>query len=295
MDQRENAIPLCPQCHDAFDETSALGWVLVPTDLDFFLHFEREDFERRKEVFNTTGSRPGRICPSPLQYQQYQEQWLEEGACGGLYTSYVLRHNLYRLEGYPKSWHGDPMVALDKAFKALVLSSTAFPPDVKNPLRDLLELYDKNDEPPEKALSGGTASRSFNQRSNNDRPDDNGDVTKTSLSLSEMLTNPTQNRSKPSASSQPRRSGRLTEKNQNTLKRKRNSEEPAEAVLNRSLRENNHPDLEHRRKRYKPEVPWKWGPRTTSQMAMKFYDANHHIPQPKHRTRSSIKQNDKRA
>lgn len=312
VNQPENAIPLCSLCHDAFDDPSFLGWVLVPTDLKFFWGFEQKDFERRKKVFNTTGILPTRICPSPLEYRQSQGQALKKDACGGLYTSYILRHYFYHIIGYPKiqlgrspfinnpcSWHGHPMVALEKAFKAIGQSPAALPPDVRDSLRDLHDLYEQNNKIPENTLGGdttrrsGTTRRCFNQISNVDRHDDIGDVMRTSLSFSEQSPNPVQHRSKPPASGQPRRSERLIKKNQNTLKRKRSLEElePAEAISNCSSSEDVDLDLEPWRKKHKVELGWQWGPGATSQMAMDFADAIASIPRAEIRAQSSVKDN----
>lgn len=299
VDQQENAMPLCPQCQDAFDESSTLGWVFVPTDLKFFLDFEREDFERRTEALKTTGSRSGRICPSSLQYQVHQEQELERGVCGGLYMSYVLRHYFYRLEGYPeikpgaspfinnpKSWHGDPMASLEKAFKASGQQPNVFPQEVKSTLRELLDLYCENDKLSvdvlrSKTASGNRASQSPSQSSNGSGVNGNGDVAP-SLPPFQSLSSPAQKRSKQSASVQPSRSGHLTEKSQHqkrgNLKRKRESKEVEKTAFDQSPHKKENAEVEREGKRSESGISWKWGPGATSQMAIKFYDAIQHIP-----------------
>lgn len=273
--------------------------MFVPTDLKFFLDFEREDFERRTEALKITGSRPGRICPSPLQYQVHQEQELERGVCGGLYMSYVLRHYFYRLEGYPevkpgvspfiknpKSWHGDPMASLEKAFKALGQQPNVFSREVKTALRELLDLYCENDRLSVEALqsssvSSNTARRSPNQSSSGSGLNGNGDVAP-SLPLGQSSFSPAQKRSKQSASGQFRRSGPLTDKSQHqkrgNLKRKRESEEVEETAFDQSPHKKEDAKVERGGKRFMSDISWKWGPGATSQMAIKFYDAIQHIP-----------------
>ena len=299
VDQLENAMPLCPLCHDALDETSAPGWVFVPTDLKFFLGFERKDFERRAEVLKTTGSRPGRICPSPLQYRLHQEQDLKGIAYGGLYMSYVLRDYFPRLVGNPevkpgispitnnpKPWHGDPMASLEKAFKVLGQQPNVFPREVRTMLWELLGLYCENDDlsdqgPQSKTTPRVIASRSPHQSSNGSVVDDNGDVAPF-LSPRQSLSNRAQNPSAQIVSAPIGRSGRLPNENEypkrGNLKRKREPEDLEEAALGQSLCEKEAVKVERVGKRQESDGTWKWGPGATSQMAMKFYTAIQHIP-----------------
>ena len=80
---------------------------------------------------------------------------------GGLYTCYVLTHDMARILGYPeikagrspytaeKSWHGDLNAALSKAFKAVGAKPTAFPPKVRGALLELSLLHGNNDSIPQ--------------------------------------------------------------------------------------------------------------------------------------------------
>ena len=105
---------------------------------------------------------PIRVSPEAAQCLQHQSVngLVEEGACGGLYACYVLRHYMAKMPGYPeievrkspytdeKPWHGDPNTALSKAFKAVGAKPTAFPPKVRGALLELSLLYGKDDSLP---------------------------------------------------------------------------------------------------------------------------------------------------
>lgn len=42
-----NGFPLCPTCHVNFDTMVDPGFVLVPTDISYFIGFERNDREKK--------------------------------------------------------------------------------------------------------------------------------------------------------------------------------------------------------------------------------------------------------
>lgn len=41
-----NLMPLCPNCHYAYDDPHPI-WVALPEDLDLFIKFEQNDYEAR--------------------------------------------------------------------------------------------------------------------------------------------------------------------------------------------------------------------------------------------------------
>lgn len=45
----DNATPLCPVCHNAFDRRQPYV-IMLPTDLDWFLEFEKRDFSAREQL-----------------------------------------------------------------------------------------------------------------------------------------------------------------------------------------------------------------------------------------------------
>lgn len=149
---------LCVTCHHALDDVELPGWVFVPTDLDFFLDAEREDFVRRQRELNATGHFPIRQCPRVGDYVEY---------CGS-YEAYMLRPygpptNNWRAGRSTylptsKHWHGDPMIALFKAFNALA-NEDLFPPK----LRELNLLYRRHDAGPPQ---GFTPPDLYNDRGN---------------------------------------------------------------------------------------------------------------------------------
>ncbi|KAL8903347.1 MAG: hypothetical protein Q9207_003982 [Kuettlingeria erythrocarpa] len=144
----ENGMRLCVTCHHTLDNVELPGWVFIPTDIDFFLDAEREDFVRRQGELIRTGHFPIRQCPPVESYVEYS----------GRYDSYMLRHygppasnwRLGRSTYLPtsKGWHGDPMLALFKGFNALA-HDDLFPPE----LRELNLLYRRHDAVPRQGLT----------------------------------------------------------------------------------------------------------------------------------------------
>ncbi|CAD6586678.1 MAG: hypothetical protein ASARMPREDX12_002488 [Alectoria sarmentosa] len=283
-DQAENAIPLCPLCHDALDEISSPGWVFIPTDLQYFLDFERRDYKRRREMLTTTGAYTVRVSPSPGQYLQHQHKEVEEDAHGGLYTCYVLRHYMGRMPGMsqmrpglspytePKTWHGDPMAALSKAFKAVGMTPLAFPADVRNKLMELSILYGTNDQ----LL--------------NDRPRRQSDMDLEDGPGPSPCTSTNEESEHQSKTGTGRSRGSACQRALSPSKRQRGAPDGLQAhrtILKRKRsRGDEHEDMNTPpsdtrgwRKRPMPEIHWKWGPGATSEMAMDFYDSIYHIPQ----------------
>ncbi|KAI4156934.1 MAG: hypothetical protein L6R39_000886 [Caloplaca ligustica] len=172
LHQKENSMDPCNRCHAALDHHEDPGWVFIPTDLNFFIDFERTDYRRRVASFkkSSDGVCTQRIPPTPDQYVQ---------ACGGLYDMYMLRpfgspQDAWQHPGRsayqpnPKVWHGDPMLALFKAFHAVESNPHLLPEDS---LMTLSRLYRANDEIPR--LDGAIGDSSDDD---DDSGDDNSDA-----------------------------------------------------------------------------------------------------------------------
>lgn len=293
-DQAENAIPLCPLCHDALDEISSPGWVFIPTDLQYFLDFERRDYKRRREMVGSTGAYVIRVSPSPGQYLQHQRKKVEEHAHGGLYACYVLRHYVGRIPGMvqmqpglspytePKPWHGDPMAALSKSFKAVGMTPLAFPTEVRDKLMELSILYSTNDQlikdrprwHPAMGLEDDPGPGPCS-RAREDAGPHSKTVTRQSGAHAGSRT-----------LLSPKRRRGASEGHQihsMTLKRKRSVEGACEDIKTPSS------DIQDWRKRPMPESHWKWGPRATGEMVVEFYDSIYHIPQKEMATPVEVK------
>ena len=235
-------------------------------------------------MLTTTGAYTVRVSPSPGQYLQHQHKEVEEDAHGGLYTCYVLRHYMGRMPGMsqmrpglspytePKTWHGDPMAALSKAFKAVGMTPLAFPADVRNKLMELSILYGTNDQ----LL--------------NDRPRRQSDMDLEDGPGPSPCTSTNEESEHQSKTGTGRSRGSACQRALSPSKRQRGAPDGLQAhrtILKRKRsRGDEHEDMNTPpsdtrgwRKRPMPEIHWKWGPGATSEMAMDFYDSIYHIPQ----------------
>ncbi|KAL8987426.1 MAG: hypothetical protein Q9169_008700 [Polycauliona sp. 2 TL-2023] len=136
------------------------GWVFYPTNLRFFLEWERSGFRRRQNYFGNTGDFP---CRRPPAIENFQEQ------CAGLYSAMILDDFGPHMPGEPpffvrgpsicipksKAWHGDPMAALTRAFRVLGPNHRLLPPE----LLELSGLCQDND------LAAKTAPLKYTERS----------------------------------------------------------------------------------------------------------------------------------
>ncbi|KAF9247924.1 hypothetical protein DTO013E5_3119 [Penicillium roqueforti] len=116
-----NAILLCASCHGQFDRDNDPGFLLVPTDLDFFIEFEKADRIRRQ----AGRWPPGRQMPTSGMYKEYLES---SGKGDAGYTPMFLKHYLLAGSGVtpemlrltaPKYWQGAPAAALRRCIMAL--------------------------------------------------------------------------------------------------------------------------------------------------------------------------------
>ncbi|KAL8999387.1 MAG: hypothetical protein Q9188_005901 [Gyalolechia gomerana] len=153
LHDKENGMRMCVLCHASFDDPEMPAWVFVPSNLDYFINFENTDFRRRQREHQTTGNFPIRHCPPAKDY-------VEEA--GGLYDTYMLRQRrddngwnpgLSTYLPRPKWWHGDPMTALYKGFKAIGINSRLLP----SKLAVISDLYQRNDEGPREQATGNSA------------------------------------------------------------------------------------------------------------------------------------------
>jgi hypothetical protein len=155
LNHPDNAIPLCPTCHRNFDDIIQPGFVFIPTDLDYFIHYEEEDQKRRRLLGpDEEGNFPGRYgVPSAESYRDHQRATkdIPDNAVSGLYTRYVLRKFLppmitYGLGSFQqaKPWHGSPAAALRRACMVLGNMATpkgAIPNEVRKKLQKLADLW----------------------------------------------------------------------------------------------------------------------------------------------------------
>ena len=168
LHEASNGISLCSMCHKMLDSLDLPGFVFFPTDLEYFLEFERKDFERRQQLQEETGQWPVRAVPRAQDYLHHQAHIVGSGTVGGLYRRMFLRP----LAGIsaigedprypPKSWHGCPLASLTRAFHSLGSQAHLFPPEIRQNLRDLQDLYGYHDQlagviPTTEASSGETA------------------------------------------------------------------------------------------------------------------------------------------
>lgn len=251
-------------------------------------------------MLDSTGAYTVRVSPSPGQYLQHQRKEVEEDAYGGLYACYVLRHYMGRMPGLPqlqpglspytepKPWHGDPMAALSKAFKAVGMTPLAFPAEMRDKLMELSILYGTNDQslkvqPRRQSAMDSEDGLALSpcDRTNEEAEPQSKAGTRRSRTCTRQRT-----------PSPPRRQrGALDEHraHSTTLKRKRSSGEAHEDM-------NTPPsDVSDRRKRPMPEAHWKWGPGATSEIAIEFYDSIYHIPQKETATSLEAKEHSDKA
>lgn len=206
-----NAIVLCASCHKHFDQISKPGWIFLPTDLDWFINWERKDYKRRRMAFSETGRRLSRIFPAAGDYEEHMQSsgGLKDtdGGLhrGGLFDRYILRPIFspdamealkdkgLRIPGKhprgPKRWHGCPMAAINRGFVVTGAPWLGLPEKEWDQLCELQKLYSR----------GLSANVDETQMSVN---------TDTSVLVDAMphvgTSNPTENRQHANAASKPR-------------------------------------------------------------------------------------------
>lgn len=155
LGDKDNAIALCPTCHRNYDNFLGPGPLFIPTDLDFFINFERRDQERRREqMVDTQSPPPARVPPAPEVYREYQLQQGLIGAedIGGLYNCYILKEYLPRFTSQstvgltpffkgPRPWHGSPTATIHRATNLIAKLHNKVSPDIFDDLFTLSKLY----------------------------------------------------------------------------------------------------------------------------------------------------------
>jgi hypothetical protein len=146
------------------------GCTLLPTNLEYFIQFEEEDFKRRQAIVDerqqeqqqhqlhnvpppTPLPLPPRRCPTA---GEYLEAWIAKepkwpsSALGGAYTRFTMPDYKQRPDAmHPQAWHGAPMAAILHAFRAVLGNLTPpefVAPSIKKQLRILQELYERRPE-----------------------------------------------------------------------------------------------------------------------------------------------------
>ena len=121
-----NAIALCPTCHANFDAYLDPGFGFVPLDVDYFIEFERRDYEHRERDAER-GIQTARSCPTKDTYKAHhaEKNLVSAESYGGLYKPIQLKryapYSDLETRLRPKPWGGSPMAALRRGF--LILGS----------------------------------------------------------------------------------------------------------------------------------------------------------------------------
>jgi hypothetical protein len=149
----DNTMALCGVCHAAFDDSMNPSFVFVPSDLEFFISYEKQNFEER-QILATRGAAQPRRCPTAVEYRDYQIalDLIQSDANGGFYRRVILDNlqpNVLSSIYMPlKIWYGAPMAAIRRAFIALgSISASKIPSNVREQLRTLQDLYARDDPP----------------------------------------------------------------------------------------------------------------------------------------------------
>jgi hypothetical protein len=139
----DNGIALCPDCQLASSDPTTPSFIFFPSDLEYFIEYERHDQRRRHK--GTTVS--PRRCPSAADYAEFQVMTgaITSVAKGGLYDRGILyphTKDVTATFGRVRTWHGAPSAALKTAWLALgSLYRDKIPPTARAQLSELLDLY----------------------------------------------------------------------------------------------------------------------------------------------------------
>lgn len=136
------------------------GYVFFPTDIQYFIDFERQDRARREEIATDAGvhiSTLSRQVPTSADYKQHEidSNRISPTAIGGRYSRVFLKQFLHSGEipgiekaySTAKEWHGAPLASIRRAFAAL--SSPRFfviiDTNTRHMLEELRQLYFSDD------------------------------------------------------------------------------------------------------------------------------------------------------
>ncbi|KAL2821469.1 hypothetical protein BJX63DRAFT_217263 [Aspergillus granulosus] len=153
ISSHENGIALCPSCREEFDDAYDMGFTFMPEDLDFFIEFEQNDQERRRQA-TFAGQASERRVPDANLYKQHQVErgLVSAESIGGLYRPIflcqILGPHLQPDPSFyaPKPWHGAPLASLRRAFLVLGSGRASVIGDERlEKLWKLKKLYFQND------------------------------------------------------------------------------------------------------------------------------------------------------
>ncbi|KKZ66454.1 hypothetical protein EMCG_07819 [[Emmonsia] crescens] len=153
----DNGIALCPTCHAEFDQMADPGFVLLPSDLQYFIDVELDERQARKLALKN-GKDVHRKVPTAEEYKIHQSNngKVSADASGGLYRPIFLKNYLLggRLPSHildtlstPKQWHGAPVATLRRGI--LVLGGArvqSLDAETRSQLELLRDLYFLDDE-----------------------------------------------------------------------------------------------------------------------------------------------------
>lgn len=149
----DNTMALCGVCRAAFGDSMNPSFFFVPSDLEFFISYEKQNFEWRCTQAAHGVAQPRR-CPTAMEYRDYQVGLglIQSEAQAGFYCRIILDN--FQPYVAPstyeplKIWYGAPMAAIRRAIIALgSLNSCKIPPTIRDKLRTLQDLYSR-DSPP---------------------------------------------------------------------------------------------------------------------------------------------------
>ncbi|KAK6523126.1 hypothetical protein TWF694_006021 [Orbilia ellipsospora] len=162
VNDASNAIPLCKRCHAHFDKQHPL-FIILPVDLEWFLDFERADFQQREECLRQ-GIDRRRLVPTAEMYRAHlaskkpdtlrnrPDYDLDLECPGGVYEVHLRgdfltsprerKRGAREIIGYytTKIWHGSPTSMLLHACKSLLCVNPGQPWISDEKRRMLLEL-----------------------------------------------------------------------------------------------------------------------------------------------------------
>jgi hypothetical protein len=164
-----NALRLCPNCHNAYDSLTA-SFIIVPLDLQLF--YEAEERWQR-EYPHTRAARPPVTAVRYAQHcvSKYESEYSNLGIItnqaaaspisdtssmpGGLYSCYIGLNNFLDRHRGPqhciRAWHGDPGAIIRHALRRIV-GDPQLSPALRGVKRELIKLDLMYDEGTAKLL-----------------------------------------------------------------------------------------------------------------------------------------------
>lgn len=124
IDSYMNGVTLCPLCHANFNDFLSPAFFFIPTDLDYFIEYERQDRIRRFASVSTATTPTSRQCSTADDYRSHmiEKGHITAAEHGGLYRFFLLdppRAPLFPTYVPLRPWHGAPMAAIRRGVYAL--------------------------------------------------------------------------------------------------------------------------------------------------------------------------------